>query len=160
VRVLGLDPGSRRTGYGIVERHGDRLRVLSCGVIRLPDRIPFDRRLGMLFSGVSDLLRRFEPQQAAIEDVHLARNARTALLLGQARGALVAACAQAEVPVVAFAPSVVKQAIVGYGGAEKIQVQWMIARLLGLKQAPQEDAADALAVAVCCLHAQPRWEGM
>ncbi len=148
MRILGVDPGSRCTGYGVVDIDGSRIMHVAHGVIAAGNGA-FTERLGRLFSTLSDLILEFNPGCAAIEDVFMARNAASALKLGQARGALIAACTHAGLEVSAYSPTAVKQAVVGFGRAEKGQVQHMIKLLLKPPTPLQEDAADALAVAIC-----------
>jgi len=148
MRILGVDPGSRRTGYGVVDIDGNRITHVAHGVIAVGDG-EFIARLGMLFTDLSSLIAEHKPGCAAMEDVFMARNAASALKLGQARGALIAACTHAGLGVTAYSPTAVKQAVVGFGRAEKGQVQHMIQMLLKPPSPLQEDAADALAVAIC-----------
>lgn len=148
MRILGVDPGSRKTGYGIVDVSGSRIAHVTHGVIAVGDG-DFITRLGMLFSGLSNLIAEFRPECAAMEDVFVSRNVSSALKLGQARGALIAACTHAGLEVAAYSPTAVKQAVVGFGRAEKEQVQHMIRMLLKPPSPLQEDAADALGVAIC-----------
>jgi len=148
MRILGVDPGSRKTGYGIVDVEGSRITHVTHGLIKAGDG-EFTARLGMLFSGLSSLIEQYRPECAAMEDVFVSRNAASALKLGQARGALIAACTHARLDVAAYSPTAVKQAVVGFGRAEKEQVQHMIKMLLKPPAPLQEDAADALGVAIC-----------
>jgi len=148
-RILGIDPGSRVTGYGIVESHRGRLGFVACGVVKTTPSYPFATRLNEIFDGINEVVQLHDPTVAAIEDVFLSSNPRTAIKLGQARGAAVVAVMQNGVSVVDYTPRKIKQAVVGYGQAEKIQVQHMVQVLLQLKGAPSNDAADALAVAIC-----------
>ena len=148
MRILGVDPGSRKTGYGIVETDGNRITHVAHGVIAVGDG-EFVARLGTLFSALSTLIAEYSPACAAMEDVFVSRNAASALKLGQARGALIAACTHAGLDVAAYSPTAIKQAVVGFGRAEKDQVQHMIKLLLKPPAPLQEDAADALAVAIC-----------
>ncbi len=152
MRILGVDPGSRRTGYGIIEVQGSRLAHVTHGVITPVPTATLDGRLSSLFAELSSVITRYKPEDAAIEDVFMARNAASALKLGQARGALVVACTQAGLPVTPYSPTAVKQALVGFGRAEKQQVQHMVRLLIKPAGALQEDAADALAVAICHAH--------
>ena len=146
--ILGIDPGSRRTGFGIVSVVGNKTSYVTSGVIRLPtDALP--ARLKVIFESLSELISEYQPDEMAIEDVFFARDPRAALKLGQARGAAIVAGVQANVPVAEYSARTVKQAVVGNGAANKDQVQHMVVRLLNLSAAPQEDAADALAVAIC-----------
>jgi len=148
MRILGVDPGSRRTGYGVVDVDGNRIKHVTHGVITVGNG-EFIARLGTLFASLSQLIAEFNPSCAAMEDVFMARNAASALKLGQARGALIAACTHSGLDVAAYSPTAVKQAVVGFGRAEKGQVQHMIQILLKPPAPLQEDAADALAVAIC-----------
>jgi len=151
MRILGVDPGSRMTGVGIIEVNGDRVIPVYYGVIRAGDG-EFTERLGSIFSGLRQLIAEHHPDQAAIETVFVAHNAATAIKLGQARGAAVCAAISCEIPVSDYSPRSVKQAIVGRGGADKTQVQHMVGILLGIREPIQNDAADALAVALCHQH--------
>ncbi|MEE4173487.1 MAG: crossover junction endodeoxyribonuclease RuvC [Xanthomonadales bacterium] len=153
LRILGIDPGSRRTGVGLVEATGDRLRVVHYTVIQAGTG-DFPDRLGKIFSGVRDLVAAHRPTVAAVETVFVSHNAASAIKLGQARGAAICALVEAGLPVSEYAPRAIKQALVGKGGADKVQVQHMVRVLLGLREAPAEDAADALAVALCHHHTQ------
>lgn len=150
-RILGIDPGSRFTGYGLVEHKGNKVTFLHCGTLRLGSgELP--QRLGAIFVGIRDVITEWQPDEVSIEKVFMARNADSALKLGQARGAAIAAAVQTGLPLHEYSARQVKQAVVGKGGAEKNQVNQMICYLLGLTKAPQEDAADALAIAVCHAH--------
>jgi len=151
MRILGLDPGSRLTGVGIIEASGDRLRMVHHAVIKAGDG-EFAERLGLIFNGVRDLVAEFRPIEAAVETVFVAHNAASAIKLGQARGAAICALIDAGLPVAEYSPRSVKQAIVGRGSADKLQVQHMVRVRLGLSEMPPEDAADALAVALCHHH--------
>jgi crossover junction endodeoxyribonuclease RuvC len=153
-RVLGIDPGSRVTGIGIVEAGaGGRMRPLFHTALRLGDG-PFPERLGHLFREVRAAAEDHGVATAAVETVYVKNNVSSALKLGQARGAAIAALVEAGLPVAEYTPARIKDAVVGRGGASKDQVGFMIQRLLGLPEAAPEDAADALAVAVCHLHHQ------
>lgn len=147
MRILGLDPGSRITGVGIID--GERL--VHAESLRLGDG-PMPERLGRIFIELSALIERFRPEFVAVETVFMSRNAQAAIKLGQARGAAVCAAVASGLEVHEYAPRAIKQAIVGRGGAAKEQVQHMIRVLLKLETAPAEDASDALAVALCHLH--------
>jgi crossover junction endodeoxyribonuclease RuvC len=152
VRIFGIDPGSQRTGYGCVERIGSRHHLVICGSLSGPPHASFPDKLHAIHQGLVTLLGRHRPDCVAIEDIFHARNVRSALKLGQARGVALLAAAEAGLPVVEYAPAVVKRAVVGYGRAEKHQVQQMIKLLLGLDAPPTpHDVADALAVAICHL---------
>jgi len=150
-RILGIDPGSRVTGYGIIESNGMQSRHLASGCIRAEDQ-PWPQRLGVIFSGVAEVVRQYAPREVAVEQVFFARNAASALKLGQARGAAVCAAISCDIPVSDYSPRSIKQAIVGKGNADKAQVQHMVGILLGIRDPIQSDAADALAVALCHQH--------
>lgn len=151
VRILGIDPGFQRTGYGIIDVTGNHARHVSHGVIRVDGAEPGDR-LRSIFLSLQELLARFVPDEAAVEKVFVDRNADSALKLGQARGAAITACTVGGLAVHEYSPNQIKQATVGRGHAEKQQVQHMVRVLLCLAERPQADAADALAVAVCHAH--------
>jgi crossover junction endodeoxyribonuclease RuvC len=154
MRVLGVDCGTEYTGYGVVEEAGEgQLRCLTAGAIRLSPREPLPRRLERIFSKLSELITAHRPELVAIEDVFYAVNVKSALKLGQVRGVAMLAAAAAGLEVCEYAPLAIKSAVVGYGRAEKSQVQQMVTRLLRLPEAPESpDAADALALAICHLH--------
>jgi crossover junction endodeoxyribonuclease RuvC len=153
VRVFGIDPGSTRTGYGCIESDGRRHHLVLCGAIRPPDITAFPDRLAFIHRELATMLARCAPHCVAIENLFHASNVRSALKLGHARGVAMLAAVQAGVPVLEYTPAEVKRAVVGYGRAEKTQIQQMVKLLLGLERAPEpHDAADALAVAICHLH--------
>jgi crossover junction endodeoxyribonuclease RuvC len=153
VRVFGIDPGSVRTGYGCVDSDAGRLRLVLCGAVSTPRRASFPEKLLVIHRELSALIASARPDCVAVENLFHATNARSALQLGHARGVTLLAAMEAGLPVVEYTPAEVKRAVVGYGRAEKLQVQQMIKLLLGLRAAPTpHDAADALAVAVCHLH--------
>lgn len=153
MKIFGIDPGSERTGYGCIESAGSRHRLVICGTLSAPSRASFPDKLLAIHAGLRALLERHRPECVAVEGIFYARNVRSALKLGHARGVALLAASQAGVPVVEYSPAEVKRAVVGYGRAEKPQVQEMIRILLGLAVAPSpHDAADALAIAVCHLH--------
>lgn len=150
-RIIGLDPGLRRTGYGVIETDGYRHRYQDSGQI-CPAQGPIPERLGELSVRLSEVLEVHAPDCAAIEASFVAANAGTALKLGQARGALISACVVRGIEVFEYSPRSMKQAITGQGGATKEQVQFMVQRLLGLPESPQADEADALGLALCHAH--------
>jgi crossover junction endodeoxyribonuclease RuvC len=153
VKIFGIDPGSERTGYGCIESDGRRHRLVVSGAISAPAHASFPERLLAIHDALRALLEEHRPDCVAIEDVFHARNVRSALKLGHARGVALLAATAAGVPVMAYTPAEVKRAVVGYGRAEKHQVQRMVCLLLGLKTAPTPlDASDALAIAVCHLN--------
>ena len=150
MRILGIDPGSGRTGYGCIDASGSRCELVACGAIAAPSGCPFPDRLVRIFDGLAEVLAAHRPACVAVEQVFHGRNALSALKLGHVRGVALLAAARAGLPVAEYAAASVKQAVVGYGRAEKRQVQRMVALLLGLDEPPSpHDAADALAVAVC-----------
>ncbi len=153
MRILGIDPGSRVLGYAVVECDGARrLRYLECGVLEADARAPIERRLGDIARALAEIIDELRPDTAAAEEVFSAINVRSALALGQARGAVLAVCGRAELRVWGYAPAVVKQAVTGRGRAPKGQVARMVQVLLGLKREPRAGAADALAVAIAHAH--------
>ncbi len=154
IRILGLDPGLRRTGWGVVAVEGSRLSHIAHGVITPKDTLPFAERLLCLFREVCVVIEQHAPHEAAIEETFATANGSSTLKLGHARAAAMIAPAQAGLPVAEYAAKVVKKAVVGTGGADKDQVAFMIARLLPGSGAPTADAADALAVAIAHAHAR------
>ncbi len=151
--ILGIDPGSRVTGFGLINATGNKLEYVHCGCIRTEiESLP--ERLKIIFAELCDVIERYAPQQAAIEEVFMGRNAGAALKLGQARGAAMVACLHHELPVDEYSARKVKQAVVGAGAAEKGQVQHMVKALLKISDNIAEDAADALAVAICHANTQ------
>lgn len=153
VRILGIDPGSRLTGYGVIDSDGRESHFVECGAIRVVgDSLP--EKLGLIFERVTAVIEQFEPRKMAIENVFMARSADSALKLGQARGAAICAGMAQGLPVAEYTAKQVKLAVVGNGGADKIQVQHMVNMLLNRNQKLQADAADALAVALCHAHSQ------
>jgi crossover junction endodeoxyribonuclease RuvC len=150
-RILGIDPGSLATGYGIIDHEGQQLTYVASGCIRTRGE-SLAERLGIIFAGVNAIINEFLPQEMAIEQVFMNKNADSALKLGQARGAAICAGVHCHLPVDEYAARQIKQAVVGKGSATKDQVQHMICVLLSLPGKPQSDAADALGVAVCHVH--------
>lgn len=148
-RIIGIDPGSRITGYGIIDSNRGQIGFVACGVIKTSPKISFPGRLNQIFDGINEVIQVHQPTVGAVEDVFLATNPRSALKLGQARGAAVVAVMQNGMQVYDYSPKHIKQAVVGYGQAGKGQVQHMVRVLLGLSGPPSTDAADALAVAIC-----------
>ena len=150
VLVLGIDPGTAVTGYGIVRKEGrNPLALVECGVIRTKPRDALPQRLAEIYEGVTELIRRHKPNVLSIEDIFYARNVRTTVVLGHARGVILLAGSQAGLEIHEFPPSEIKKAVAGTGAATKLQVQFMVARLLRLKSAPQPtDAADGVAAAL------------
>jgi crossover junction endodeoxyribonuclease RuvC len=153
VKIFGIDPGSERTGYGCIESTGSRHRLVLCGTLSGPARATFPEKLQAIHAGLRELILRCHPDCVAVEDIFYARNVRSALKLGHARGVALLAASESSLPICEYSPAEIKRAVVGYGRAEKPQVQQMIKLLLGLPEPPSpHDAADALAVAICHLH--------
>ena len=154
IRILGLDPGLRRTGWGVIEIDGARLTHVAHGVIAPKDSLPFSERLLALFVGISDVVDLHSPHEAAVEETFMNNNAASALKLGHARAMALVVPARAGLPVAEYAATVVKKSVVGTGAADKTQVAFMIARLLPKAGPATADAADALAVAIAHAHAR------
>lgn len=153
MRILGLDPGTARTGYGAVEYSGGRLRLLAYGLITTAADMEMPKRLLCINRDLSQLIEEIRPDAVAVEQIYYHKNAKTVITVAQSRGVVLLTSAQAGVEISEYTPLQVKQAVVGYGGADKKQVQYMVQKLLALKETPQpDDAADALAAAICHLH--------
>lgn len=151
--VLGIDPGTAITGYGLVRETEEGLALVDCGVITTQAGQPLPARLQAIYRGLAEIAGQHRPDAAAVEELFFSRNARTALSVGHARGVTLLALAEAGLPIYEYKPLQIKQAIAGYGAADKQQVQQMVTMLLNLDAAPQpDDAADAVAVAVCHIH--------
>jgi crossover junction endodeoxyribonuclease RuvC len=148
-RILGIDPGTRATGYGIIEKRGAGIGFVACGTIRTASAADIGSRLLEIYEGLRKVIDQHGPDVAAVEDVFMAHNPRSALKLGHARGVAVLAAMRGGLKVYDYPPRQVKQAVAGYGQADKIQVQHMVTALLELSSSPSNDAADALAVAIC-----------
>ena len=147
--ILGIDPGSRAMGYGVILSSRAGIKFRACGVLRPPQKAELAQKLLFLFNGLTEIIEEYKPSASAIEAVFNAKNARSALILGHARGVALLAASNKKLDVFEYTPSQVKQAVVGYGRAEKSQVQQMVKLLLNLPKPPAQDAADALAVAIC-----------
>ncbi len=156
LRILGLDPGLRKTGWGMIRVEGNRLSHLGHGVIAPDEKAPFSERLLALFDGISAVVADWSPDEAAIEETFMNTNAASALKLGHARAAALLAPAKAGLPVAEYAARLVKKSVVGTGAADKDQVAFMIARILPGSAGASADAADALAVAIAHAHARTR----
>ncbi len=153
MRILGIDPGSETTGWGVIEGNERRYELVEYGAVRAPAGGEFAGRLLKISDGVEAVIERLRPDACAIEETFFATNVKTALKLGHARGVAMLAAARARLPISEYSPRLIKQTVVGYGAAEKHQVQEMVRLLLKLTSAPEpHDAADALAVAICHLH--------
>lgn len=151
-RILGIDPGLRVTGFGVIEQHGQKLVYVGSGCIRSNEKDSLPDRLKTLLTGVGEVIAQYQPNQAVIEKVFVNVNPQSTLLLGQARGAAISALVLANLPVAEYTALQVKQSVVGHGKAAKEQVQAMVVRLLNLSGTPSADAADALACAICHAH--------
>jgi crossover junction endodeoxyribonuclease RuvC len=160
LRILGIDPGTAITGYGVVEGDGDGLSLGAYGAIKTPSNKPLPQRLQQIYRELRALIAELAPDSAAVEELFFSKNARTALAVGHARGVALLALTDAGLPIQEYKPAEVKQAVAGYGNAPKDQVQGMVQLLLGLDQIPRpDDAADALAVAICHFHSA-RWRSL
>jgi len=153
VRVLGIDPGLAITGYAIVDEDGSDLQLITTGVIRTPAKTPAPERLRIIHQELSTLISEHQPEASGVEELFFSRNVKTAMSVGQARGVILLTLANAGLPIAEYTPMQVKEAITGYGNADKRQVQEMVRMLLNLSDVPRpDDAADAVAVAICYLH--------
>ena len=151
-RVLGIDTSLRSTGIGVVEAQGSTLKAIDFGFLKTSPKWRHSECLKCIADGVGAMIAKSQPTAVAIEGAFFFKNAKTAMVLGEARGVAIATCAAADLPVYEYAPRRVKQAVVGVGGADKKQVARMVMTLLGLREGPQSDAADALALAICHIH--------
>lgn len=151
--VLGIDPGTASTGYGVVvETASGEYELLACGVIRTSPGQPMHLRLREIFVAIQNLIREFHPREVAVEELFFGRNVTTAISVGQARGAVLLAAALSDLPVIEYTPAAIKQALTGYGKADKFQMQAMVRQLLELEETPHpDDAADGVAIALCHL---------
>jgi crossover junction endodeoxyribonuclease RuvC len=152
MKILGIDPGSRITGYGIIVKEGNRLIHVDNGAIFTDGEKEFSHRLRKIYHDLTVVIERYRPEAVAVENIFFAKNVQSALKLGQARGAAIVAGVNAGLPVFEYSALQVKQAVVGHGKSAKVQVQQMLKVLLNLPEPAQEDASDALAVAVCHAH--------
>lgn len=159
-RVLGIDTSLRSTGYAVVDSLGTRLTSVDYGRIQNPSSRSLSACLRALHGGIGNIIDRHHPSAVAVEGVFFSRNANTALILGEARGTAIAVCATRDLPIFEYAPRRVKQAVVGYGAADKSQVRKMVMTLLALTDEPQEDASDALAIAICHIQSLSTHEAM
>ena len=153
MRVLGIDPGLAITGYAVVEEDGSDLQLIAAGVVRTPAKTPDPDRLREIHQELDALVSHYRPEASAVEELFFSRNIKTAMAVGQARGVILLTLANAGLPIAEYTPMQVKEAITGYGNADKRQVQEMVRMLLDLPEVPRpDDAADAVAVAICYLH--------
>ena len=149
MRILGIDCGTERTGYGIIESDGKRHAAIAFGVLKTNPKEPMADRLCVIARGLREIITQYQPQEAVIEEVFVAKNTQSSLKLAQVRGVAMVMSREAPMDVFEYSPREIKMAVVGYGNAEKSQVQLMVRALLGLEKNPPEDAADALAAAIC-----------
>jgi len=153
MRVLGIDPGTAITGYAVVEETTEGLQMITLGTITTPAKTPLPLRLQTIYSELREIVAEYAPEAAAVEELFFSRNARTAMSVGHARGVILLALADLNLPIAEYTPMQIKQAVTGYGNASKHQVQEMVRMLLTLPETPKpDDAADAAAVAICYLH--------
>ncbi|MFW2390665.1 MAG: crossover junction endodeoxyribonuclease RuvC [Polyangiales bacterium] len=153
MRVLGIDPGSRRTGWGVVQLEGTRLVHIGSGTISAPEKLPLAQRLHLIHLGLEEAVGQHAPETIAVEEIFFAKYANAAIKLGHARGVALLVAAQSGLELHEYPPAVVKRTVVGRGAADKVQVGRLVTALLGLKAPPEEDAADALAVAITHIQA-------
>ena len=156
MRVLGIDPGSQTMGWGVVEGDSRRYSLIAFGAVRAPSSLSFPTRLLRMCTGLEEVIAEFRPDACVLEDAFLATNVKVSMKLGQVRGVVLLVAERAGLEIVEYSPRLIKQTVVGYGNAEKHQVQEMVRLLLALKSVPSpHDAADALAVAICHFHHAP-----
>ncbi len=153
MRVIGIDPGTAITGWGVVDGDGQDISMIAHGVVTTPAGMPLPQRLQQIYQKLGEVITAWQPESSAIEELFFSKNAKTALAVGHGRGVAMLALANAELPIAEYKPLEVKQAITGHGGADKRQMQQMVKLLLRLEDIPRpDDAADALAIAICHLH--------
>lgn len=156
MKILGIDPGTATTGFGIIEKTKGRVVAVDCGVISTPKSLPMSNRLLILFNDLEEIIKHHKPDLIAVEQLFFAKNVTTAISVGQARGVVLLASQKADLKLLEFTPLQVKQSVTGYGKASKKQVQQMVTRILKLKHIPKpDDAADALAIAICASASKP-----
>ena len=160
MRILGLDPGTATTGYGIIDASPDELVPVTYGVIKTSPKVEMPQRLQQIYQELTELIGKYQPVTAGVEELFFGRNVTTAITVGQARGILLLALANANIPIKEYSPPKIKDAVVGYGKADKTQVQLMVRNMLGLTETPRpDDAADGLAIAITHYHYQ-RYESL
>ncbi|MBW1709976.1 MAG: crossover junction endodeoxyribonuclease RuvC [Deltaproteobacteria bacterium] len=153
--ALGIDPGSKITGYGLVTKEGGELKLVAAGLLKTSQRAPLPERLNQIYCGLQKIIKEHSPTEVAVEDIFYAKNVRSAIRLGHMRGIALLAAAAADLPVYEYAPTVIKMAVVGYGRASKEQVNHMVKRLLKTDMDLRPDASDALATAICHINQSP-----
>jgi len=155
LRILGIDPGTATTGFGVIDKQDDKVKMVDVGIISTPANLAMTKRLAMIFEEITTLIKQLKPDEVAIELLYFAKNVTTAFSVGQARGVLVLAAARANLPIYDYTPLQIKMAVTGYGRANKSQIQLMVKNILTLKTIPKpDDAADALAVALTHAYAR------
>ncbi|NQV12944.1 MAG: crossover junction endodeoxyribonuclease RuvC [Parcubacteria group bacterium] len=148
--ILGIDPGTATTGFGLIERKGDKAKYIKCGCITTGMGMPMSERISCIYDDISALIKEYKPAAAAVEELFFFKNAKTVITVAQARGAILLAIQKAGLPLGEYTPLQIKQSLTGYGRADKAQMQQMVKSMLGLNKIPKpDDAADALAVAIC-----------
>jgi len=153
--ILGVDPGLADTGFGVIEKQGTELKALDVGSIKTKAGLPDKQRLAEIHNGLSEIIKKYRPNIVAVEKLFFAKNVKTALAVGQARGVILLTIGENKLDLAEFTPLQIKQAMTGYGRADKNQIKEMVKIVLGLKSAPKsDDAADALAVAICCANSR------
>lgn len=152
MKVLGIDPGLLNTGYGVVEDNGNGIKLITAGCITNKSKDKIDKRFSKIYNGLKNIIREANPEVVALENVIFCNNTKIAIKLGEARGVAILTAVESGIPIAEYAPKKIKQAVVGRGNASKQQVQGMVKQLLGLKELPSPDVADALAVAICHLN--------
>lgn len=156
MRVLGVDPGTHRTGVGILEADGQKYRVIHFGTLRANSKDPIAARLLTIFNALQEVIEKFRPSVMALETLFFAKDIQAVERIGEARACAMLAASKQGIDVIEYAPTAVKKSVTGNGRAAKEQIQFMVTRLLGLKESPAADAADALAIAMCHLHSSKR----
>jgi crossover junction endodeoxyribonuclease RuvC len=153
--ILGIDPGTATTGFGLIEETQTGLLTLEYGIISTPANMPMDKRLVILYDRLNEIIIKYHPESCAVERLFFRRNVTTAISVGQARGVILLSLSKNNIPIAEYTPMEIKLAVAGYGGAEKKQVQFMVQSILDLRNLPKpDDAADALAIAICHLHSK------
>jgi len=153
--ILGIDPGTATTGFGLIEETQTGLLTLEYGIISTPANMPMEKRLVVIYDRLNELISKYHPESCAVEKLFFRRNVTTAISVGQARGVILLSLSKNNIPIAEYTPMEIKLAVAGYGGAEKKQVQFMVQSILELKNLPKpDDAADALAIAICHLHSK------
>jgi len=151
--ILGIDPGTAITGFGVIEAKDDKARLITCGCILTPAKMCLEKRLGLIFKDINKLIKKYKPDILACEEIFFFKNAKTVISVSHARGVVLLAGQRAGLRIFEYTPLQIKQALTGYGRADKKQMQEMVRTLLGLEEAPHpDDAADAVAVAMCCMN--------